>query len=98
MFVGLVGLLQRPFIVVAVEDASLRLHARSFDRRRQQLYLVPELGHFLEDPAFLARMMRQYRSMKLFGSEPRLAPAEKNHRRCAAGNQLVSEHPQDARS
>ena len=94
MLVRLHRLLQRPVVVVAVEDAGLRLHVGALERRRQQLHLVAELGDLLEDAAVALRVVRQDRAVELLGAEARLAPAEEDDRRRPAGHQLVGEHPQ----
>src|ERR1019366_2060106 len=85
--VGLHRLLQRPVIVVAIEDAGLRLHVRPFERRREQLHLVTELGDFLEYPGGGPRIVRQDRAVEFLRAEPRLAPAEEDNRRCPPRHQ-----------
>ena len=74
-------LLQRPIIVVAVEDAGFRLHARAFDGRRQQLHLVAQLGDFLEYAGVGVGVVRHDRAVELLAAETRLPPAEEDHRR-----------------
>ena len=97
-FVGLVGLLQRPVVVVAVKDADFRDDFRVLQRGREHFEFFTDLADFLIDPAGAFKVMRQNGAVELFGAESRLAPSEKNNRRGTARNQLVSEHPQYART
>src|SRR5882724_9419528 len=89
MFVRLHWLLQRPIIVVAVEDTSFGLDVGPFDGRSQQLYFVAELGDFLEHAAVRAQRMLQYRAVKFLRAKPRLTPAEKEDGGSPPRHQLV---------
>src|SRR5256885_916645 len=95
--VRLVRLLKRPLVVMAVKDAAVGPHAGCLDRRPQQLQFIPQLCNFFKYPAIAATLVRKHRSMEFLSTKPRLAPPKKYDRRRSARNQLVSEHPQNAR-
>ena len=96
-FVRLVGLLQRPVIFMAVENADLSHDLGALERRREQFEFFADLADFLVDPAGTFQMVGQDRAVKFLGAKPRLAPAEEQDGRGTAGNQLIGEHPQHAR-
>src|SRR5215510_5825890 len=75
--VRLVGLLQGPFVIVAVKDASLGLDMSIFQSRSQELHLVAKLGDLLEYTSIAARIMRQDGAVEFLRSKAWLAPAEK---------------------
>ena len=97
-FVGLVGLLQRPLIFMAVENADLGHDLGALERGRKEFEFLANLADFLIDPVGTFEMMGQDGAVKFLGAESRLAPAEKQNGRGPAGNQLIREHPEHARS
>ncbi len=91
-FVRLIGLLlQRPFVVMAVKNASFGLDMSILEGGSQQLHFVAELGDLLENPAVAARIVLEDGAMKFLGAEAGLTPAEKEDGSGATRNQLVGE-------
>src|SRR2546430_872175 len=63
---------------------------------RGKVIFVYQLGNLLVHAAIDPLRMRQDGAVKLFRPETWLPPAEKQNRRRASRNQLISEHAQDA--
>ncbi len=97
MLVGLVGLLQRPIVVMRVENARVRLNRSANQGSGEQFEFVADLRDFLEHPVIGATAVREDSTVKLLGPKPRLPPAEEQNGIRPARNQLIREHAQHAR-
>ena len=95
-FVGLHRLLQRPIVVVGVQDAGLRDDLGVLERGREQLQFLANLADFLVGAGIAFEVVRQDRAVKFFVADARLAPVIVKHAAGAAGNELIGEQPDDA--
>ena len=95
-FIGLIGLLKHPIVVVAIKNANVGLHVGAFQGRGEEFHFVSELGDFLVNAAIVAAIMSNDSAVEFFRAEARLPPAEKQDGGGATRNQLVGKHPQNA--
>src|SRR5436190_7535058 len=96
--VWLVGLLQCPLVIVAVENTGFSSYARALQRGRQKLHLITKLRHLAKNPGVSARMVRQDCAMEFLGPKARLSPAEKEDSGGSTRNELIGKHAQNART
>ncbi len=94
--VWLVGLLQRPVIVMAVEDANVGDDLGALDDRREQFYLLADLADFLEHAGVAFDVLGQNRTVEFLTADPGLPPAEIKDAGRAPGKKLVGEQPDQA--
>src|ERR1700722_16440496 len=63
VFIGLHGLLQRPIIIMAVEDADVRDNFRALDGGSEEFEFIAKLADFLVGAAVLAAIVREDRAI-----------------------------------
>src|SRR5689334_20182251 len=92
-FAGLVRLLERPVVVMRIEDTGIGYHPGVLEGRGEQFEFFADLADFLEDTIVAFEMVRQHRAVKLFTADAGLPPTIIKHAARAARDQLVGKQP-----
>src|SRR5208282_1573486 len=95
IFVGLVRLLQRPVVFVAVKNADFGNNPGVLEGGREQFQFIADLADFHEHAVVALDVVRKDGAVKFFAANPGLTPAEKKDAARAAGNELIGEEPDE---